>query len=105
MTVPLPVPTVAGCDRNFRYSDATAYTAKRMWAWTLTIVGGLAMALVGAAVTLIVTYAILARRGVTEHEGRRGMLAFVYAITIGAPAGFWLGFKLAWWMVQRSSGR
>ena len=73
-----------------------------MWPWVLTIVSGCVTAVVAAAVILIVAYVILARRGVTEHEGRRGMLAFVYAVCIGVPAGFWFGFKLAWWMVERS---
>jgi len=66
--------------------------------WLLSILGGLAMAAVGSVVGLGVAYGALALRGVTEHEGRRGMLAFVYGVILGAPVGFWVGFKLAWWL-------
>ena len=43
-------------------------------------------------------------RGVTEHEGRRGMLAFLYGLLLGVPLGFWIGFKLAWWLCTGGGG-
>jgi hypothetical protein len=66
-----------------------------MRAWLFSLLGGLAIAPVGAIIALVIAYAVVGWRGVTEHEGRRGMLAFLYALTLGIPLGFWAGFTLA----------
>jgi hypothetical protein len=73
-------------------------------AWVFSILGGFALAPVGAVIALVVAYIIVGWRGVTEYQGRRGMLAFLYALLIGAPLGFWGGFKLAWWFCTDAAG-
>jgi hypothetical protein len=76
-----------------------------MRTWLSAILGGLALAPVCGLVALVVAYAAMAWRGVTEHEGRRGMLAFLYGLLLGVPLGFWIGFKLAWWLCTGGGSR
>lgn len=65
------------------------------WPWATA--GGLAMAPIGAIAGLALAYILLLLGGVSEHEGRRGMLAAAYGLLPGAMAGFWAGFTIVEW--------
>ena len=73
-------------------------TLSLMRGWIFSVLGGLALAPVGAVVGLVIAYAVVGWRGVTEYQGKRGMLAFLYALILGVPLGFWAGFRLARWL-------
>jgi hypothetical protein len=61
----------------------------------VSILGGLAVVPVAIALGIAISYGILYLRRVSEHEGRRGFLAILYGIIVGAPLGFYGGFTLA----------
>ncbi|MBK9386344.1 MAG: hypothetical protein IPN34_16145 [Planctomycetes bacterium] len=64
--------------------------------WSI-VLALLATPLAGA-LGLVVAYLALARRGVSEHEGRRGLLAFVLGFLPGALLGFVVVARAVWWL-------
>jgi hypothetical protein len=64
--------------------------------WSL-LLALLAAPVVGGA-ALFATYGILTLRGVSEREGRRGLLAFALGFLPGALLGFALALRLVWWL-------
>jgi hypothetical protein len=71
--------------------------------WLFSLLGALALAPVGALIALVIAYTIVGWRGVNEHQGCRGMLAFLYALILGIPLGAWTGFKFAHWLFTLSA--
>lgn len=72
--------------------------------WILAIAAGLLVAPLGFAAGTALVYAGLALRGISEREGRRGLLAGTIGGPLGAIAGFCAGFQLAWWLREGGGG-
>lgn len=72
--------------------------------WLLSILGGIALAPVGGIVGLAIVYGVLYLRRVSEHEGRRGFLAFLLGFLPGLPLGFYAGFRIAWLLSGSAPG-
>ncbi|MBL8900493.1 MAG: hypothetical protein JNM84_22880 [Planctomycetes bacterium] len=65
-----------------------------LWSIVLAL---LATPLAGA-LGLVAAYLALARGGVSEREGRRGLLAFAFGFLPGALLGFVLVARAVWWL-------
>lgn len=63
--------------------------------------GGFAGAPLGALLGLVIAYVCLMLQGVSEMEGRRGLLAAVFGLLPGFIAGFMGGFQITMWMLTR----
>lgn len=72
--------------------------------YLLSILGGIALAPLGAVVGTIVTYYGLALRGMAEDQGRRGLLAGLIGGGGGLVLGFYAGFQVAWWIIDGDGG-
>lgn len=64
--------------------------------WSILL--ALLAAPLAGALGLVSAYLALALRGVSEHEGRRGLLAFVLGFLPGALLGFVLVARAVWWL-------
>ena len=65
------------------------------------MLGGLAGAPLGAMLGLVIAYLLLMLAGISEMEGRRGMLAGLYGIVPGLILGFIAGFQITSWLFTR----
>jgi hypothetical protein len=72
--------------------------------WLYPSIAGLLAAPCGGVLGILVTYAILALRAVSEREGRRGLAAFAYGAIPGVILGFLLAFRFASWLSQGGGG-
>lgn len=70
--------------------------------WLLCILGGIVGTPIGALAGIAVLYGWFWLRGVSEHEGKRGLMAGSIGILCGAPLGFYGGFKLMAWLLNTS---
>lgn len=65
------------------------------------MLGGFAGAPLGAVLGLVIAYLLLMFSGVSEMEGRRGLLAGLYGVVPGLIIGFIAGFQLTLWLLTR----
>jgi hypothetical protein len=72
--------------------------------WLLAILAGVLAAPVGFVLGTLVAYGALTLRGMTEREGRRGLLAGTFGGPLGAIGGFMLGFQGYWWLEGGGGG-
>jgi hypothetical protein len=72
--------------------------------WLVSIVAGVLGAPVGFAAGTAVAYGVLTLRGISEREGRRGLLAGTIGGPVGIVAGFMLSFRGAWWILGGGGG-
>jgi hypothetical protein len=68
--------------------------------WILCILGGIVGTAMGIVAGIFAFYGYYWLRGVTEHEGKRGLLAGSMGILCGVPLGFYSGFKFVAWMLS-----
>src|SRR5262245_42587442 len=67
------------------------------------LIGLLAAPLAGV-LGLLAAYGVLWLRGVSEHQGRRGLLAFVFGFVPGALIGFAAVARTTWWLLEGGGG-
>jgi len=72
--------------------------------WLYAILAGLLAAPIGFLAGTAVAYLLFTLRGISEREGRRGLLAGTIGGPIGILAGFIAGFRTAWWLVGGGGG-